>query len=60
MEDYNYATERRTTVHPKGTIGFLTPDNIATPLAAEIDPRDLMMQQLMNLVKAVVDQKSLP
>jgi hypothetical protein len=60
MEDYNCATERRTTVHPEGTTGFPTPNNIATPLAAEIDPRDLMMQQLVNLVKAVVDQKSLP
>jgi hypothetical protein len=31
------------------------PNNIATPLVVEIDLYNLIMQQLINLVKAVVD-----
>jgi hypothetical protein len=55
MEDHYSATERHLTIHPEGTTGVLTPDNITTPLVAETDPRDLMMQQLMSLVKAVMN-----
>jgi hypothetical protein len=60
MEDHYSATERHPTIHPEGTTGVPTPDNITTPPVAETDPRDLMMQQLMSLVKAVMNQKSLP
>jgi hypothetical protein len=31
------------------------PNNIAMPLVVEIDPYNLIMQQLINLVKVVVD-----
>jgi hypothetical protein len=55
IEDYYCTTKRHLTVHPKGTIGVLTPNNITTPLVVEIDLYNLIMQQLISLVKAVIN-----
>jgi hypothetical protein len=52
--------ETRAVLHPEGP-AEPTSENTETPLSTKEDsPRDLMMEQLMTLVKAVLQQKALP
>jgi hypothetical protein len=53
--------ETRAVLHPEGPPEPTMPENTETPPSTkEENPRDLMMEQLMALVKAVLQQKALP
>jgi hypothetical protein len=53
--------ETRAVLHPKGPPEPTRLENTETlPSTKEESPRDLMMEQLMALVKAVLQQKALP
>jgi hypothetical protein len=53
--------ETRAVLHPKGPPEPTMPENTETPPSTkEENPRDLIIEQLMALVKAVLQQKALP
>jgi hypothetical protein len=55
FEDPFRTMETRAVLHPKGPPEPTMPENTKTPLSTkEESPRDLMMEQLMALVKAVL------
>jgi hypothetical protein len=52
--------ETRAVLHPEGP-AEPTSENTETPLSTKEDsPRDLIIEQLITLVKAVLQQKALP
>jgi hypothetical protein len=52
--------ETRAVLHPKGPLEPTRLENTETPPSTkEESPRDLMMEQLMALVKVVLQQKAL-